>query len=121
MNSAFTPWFNWPVKPVRPGMYHLQDKTMNCSCCWIEAHWNGTEWHTDLFGTRGVFNTLFFDNRVKRWRGLRGVIRLRPQLEAPKQLPVNHRSTPLALSKPTGPSTCSTSTKANQPCVPSGI
>lgn len=69
--STMTPWFDGSVKPVRAGMYRLQDRWMSCQCCWIEAHWNGVEWHTDRF-ERGAFRTLLFDSQVKRWRGLTG-------------------------------------------------
>jgi hypothetical protein len=69
VRPRLTPWFWWTEKPARAGMYRVQDRTMNCGCCWFDAHWNGREWHTDLF-TRGVFNTLLFDSQVKRWRGL---------------------------------------------------
>lgn len=64
-----TEWFSGDVKPARVGMYRLQDRSMNCGCCWIEAHWDGRDWHTDLL-SRGVFRTLFFSSHVKRWRGL---------------------------------------------------
>ena len=69
VRPQLTPWFPSATKPARAGMYRVQDRTMNCGCCWFDAHWNGREWHTDLF-TRGVFNTLLFDSQVKRWRGL---------------------------------------------------
>lgn len=69
VRPQLTPWFPSATKPARAGMYQVQDHTMNCGCCWFDAHWNGREWHTDLF-TRGVFNTLLFDSQVKRWRGL---------------------------------------------------
>lgn len=69
VRPRLTPWFPHTTKPVRPGFYQWQDRTMNCGCCWCIAHWNGREWHTDLF-ERGRFNTLLFDSQVKRWRGL---------------------------------------------------
>ena len=64
-----TPWFPHTTKPARAGMYRAQDRTMNCGCCWFDAHWNGREWHTDLL-TPGTFSTLLFDSQLKRWRGL---------------------------------------------------
>ena len=69
VRPRLTPWFPSATKPVRPGFYRWQDWTMSCSCCWCEAHWDGRQWHTDLF-ERGRFNTLLFDSQVKRWRGL---------------------------------------------------
>jgi hypothetical protein len=69
VRPRLTPWFPHATKPVRPGFYRWQDWTMGCNCCWCVAHWNGREWHTDLF-ERGRFNTLLFDSQVKRWRGL---------------------------------------------------
>lgn len=69
VRPRLTHWFPHTTKPTRAGMYRVQDRTMNCGCCWFDAHWNGREWHTDL-STRGVFNTLLFDSQVKRWRGL---------------------------------------------------
>lgn len=108
MGLALTPWFNWPdQKPSRAGVYHLQDKSMNCNCCWFEAHWNGHEWHTDHH-SRGAFRTLFFDSHVKRWRGRRGVIRLRPQPSPPKRQPLlTYDPSP---STPTRLDTCSSRT-----------
>jgi hypothetical protein len=50
-------------------MYRYQDQSMRCGCCWCMAHWDGNDWHTDLF-QRGVFRTLLFKNHVRRWRGV---------------------------------------------------
>jgi hypothetical protein len=69
VRPRLTPWFPWSVRPVRAGMYRVQDHTMRCGCCWSDAHWDGKEWHSDLF-TPGVYRTMIFDSQMKRWRGL---------------------------------------------------
>lgn len=69
MAYKLTPWFPGAMKPKRSGFYQVQDHAMNCGCCWIRAHWDGEDWHTDLH-TKPHFRTLLFQGHVKRWRGL---------------------------------------------------
>jgi hypothetical protein len=69
VRPRLTKWFPRPLKPSRAGMYRMQDNSMNCGCCWFDAHWNGREWHTDLFNS-GIFNVLLPHGHVNRWRGL---------------------------------------------------
>ena len=69
MNENLTPWFPANTRPVRSGMYRIQDYTLNCGCCWIDARWDGKHWFTDLF-TKGSFSKRLIRGQVKRWRGL---------------------------------------------------
>lgn len=64
--EQLTPWFDVALRPVRKGMYQAQDRSMNCNCCWFDAHWNGAEWHTDLL-TPGRYQTVVFN--LTQWRG----------------------------------------------------
>lgn len=80
-----SPWYPAAIKPARVGIYRVQDYTMSCHCCWIEAYWNGAEWHTRCrcFDRMcGRFNVLMLD--VKRWRGLRANPNKHPAPDTPK-------------------------------------
>lgn len=69
--AALSPWFPASINPARPGVYRVQDTSMGCGCCWIDARWNGADWHTACRCSGGkcnVWNTLMLN--VKRWRGL---------------------------------------------------
>ena len=65
--SAKRKWFPGAVTPTVRGFYDAQDFNMNCGCCHMTLHWDGSDWHSDLF-ERGRYSTLFFRHRLKRWR-----------------------------------------------------
>lgn len=64
-----TPWFPSSIKPVRAGLYEVQDHTMSCNCCWFTARWDGKEWFSNLHSPPGRYTTHLFGD-VKRWRGI---------------------------------------------------
>lgn len=73
--ALLTPWFNFAEhRPARVGVYRVQDSTLRCGCCWIEARWNGREWHRrSHFAPEGTYTLCMFN--VTRWRGLRAETR----------------------------------------------
>lgn len=73
VGRRLSPWFDGGVNPKRRGVYRIQDHSMGgCPCCWMDAHWDGEDWHTKTPSEVGVtrYLTLMFKHRVRRWRGL---------------------------------------------------
>ncbi len=58
-------WINGD-KPPKPGMYRIQDTTLNCACCWIDAKFNGSVWLSNLHCPKDIFMNIM-NTRIKRW------------------------------------------------------
>jgi hypothetical protein len=64
-----TDWFPVEAKPVRAGWYEIQDRSLRCTCCCMDAYWDGKEFVR--FGRfADVMNICEVFRNVTRWRGL---------------------------------------------------
>ncbi|KGC14876.1 hypothetical protein DM48_346 [Burkholderia gladioli] len=67
--SKVTEWYPANVKPVRVGVYDIQDKSIRCNCCCTWAHWDG-----EKFVRYGKFGGVMYVTQevrdVRTWRGL---------------------------------------------------
>ena len=70
MNSTFTPWFDPPFKPKRPGVYQTVP-VLGAGLCIRYQHWNGTHWGGYADSVRGAdLNQLEASNyQNPQWRG----------------------------------------------------
>lgn len=64
-----TNWYPANTKPVRVGWYQIQNDTLRCNCCYMDAYWNGSEFvrfgrFADLLDVYEAFRG------VTRWRGV---------------------------------------------------
>ena len=77
VKKAYTPWTPINIPPTIPGRYQVQEKSMGCSCCWIDLEYRGGSWYGPASPypspdkSDPVFTRLVFTNSLKRWRGLR--------------------------------------------------
>jgi hypothetical protein len=62
-----TPWFPGNQKPFRVGVYRIQDYSLKCNCCWMNAHWNGEDW---FYADGRYLYLLILPKTITRWRGL---------------------------------------------------
>ncbi|MBB5508132.1 hypothetical protein [Paraburkholderia atlantica] len=64
-----TEWFPAVIAPVHVGWYEIQDRSLRCTCCCMDAYWNGVDFvRSGYFGGRlGVYEVF---RNVTRWRGL---------------------------------------------------
>ncbi len=52
--------------PPKPGMYRIQDHSVRCNCCWMEARFNGKIWLTNLHCPKDIF-MMQMNSEVTRW------------------------------------------------------
>lgn len=65
---AVTDWFPGVVAPAYVGVYHVQPSHLACDCCYLEAHWDGLQWHCQVH-SKGPFS-VWMPHGVRRWRGM---------------------------------------------------
>jgi hypothetical protein len=64
-----TDWYPAGLKPARKGYYEIQDTSLRCNCCCMDAYWDGKEFVR--FGRfADVMNVYEVFRNVTRWRGL---------------------------------------------------
>lgn len=60
------------TKPVRKGWYEIQNKSLLCNCCYIDAYWDGQQFVR--FGLHVTLRVREAFHNVTRWRGLTEMI-----------------------------------------------
>ena len=64
-----TPWFPATIKPRCNGWYEIQTKSLGCTCCCMDAYWNGRKFVR--YGLlAGILRTCEAFRDVTQWRGL---------------------------------------------------
>jgi len=64
-----TGWYPASTPPVRKGDYEIQDSSLRCTCCCMDAYWDGKDFVR--FGCfAGVLNVREVFRNVTRWRGV---------------------------------------------------